>query len=265
MLCNPHNPVGQCYSAEVIWKIAAFCHRCGLHLVSDEVYALSVLEGSAIPFVSVLEALGIPASEGTSENEAQSIHPSRVHQVWSVSKDSGSSGVRMVSDIVHTSSPSLSAAFFLIRALFQASVVSQANPLVLAGVKTSTYWQTSALSNLYVTALLGSAELPSLIKLNVKRLTHGYNVLTSTLREWDVDFIPVSAGLMVFAKLAKNAVTWQDNRDFVKKLREKGVKVTPGRMFGGVKNEMGWVRITFSVPEEVLRNALSRIEKTLRS
>ena len=102
LLCNPHNPVGQCYPAEVIREIGAFCHERGLHLVSDEVYALSVLENSSTPFVSVLEALGAPASQREPQGTAEPIHPSRVHQVWSLSKDFGSSGIRMVSDAVDT-------------------------------------------------------------------------------------------------------------------------------------------------------------------
>ena len=102
LLCNPHNPVGQCYPVDVIQKIGAFCHKRGLHLVSDEVYALSVLEDSEVPFVSVLEALGATTSESVPRNGAESIHPSHVHQVWSLSKDFGSSGVRMVGDAVET-------------------------------------------------------------------------------------------------------------------------------------------------------------------
>ena len=156
-------------------------------------------------------------------------------------------------------------AICLIRFSKQACVVSQANPLLLVGVKTSTYWQTSTLSNMYATALLESEKMPNLIALNTKRLTHGYDILTSALREWGVDFIPVSAGFLVFAKLAKNSTTLNEEENFVRKLRENGVLVAPGRLAGEFKGTMGWVRIQFSVPEETLRNGLDRIGKTLRS
>ena len=118
---------------------------------------------------------------------------------------------------------------------------------------------------MYVTARLGSEELPRLIGLNVKRLTHGYNVLISTLRDWGVEFLPVGAGLLVYAKLVKNALTWEDEGEFVKKLLENRVQVSPGRLSGGINGEKGWVRIAFSVREEDLRKGLGRIAEILES
>lgn len=41
LMCNPHNPVGKCYDAEVLKAIHQFCRAQGLHLVVDEIYALS--------------------------------------------------------------------------------------------------------------------------------------------------------------------------------------------------------------------------------
>lgn len=62
--------------------------------MSDEVYAMSEFASSAepvIPFISVL-ALDISGLLGGEEE----INRSRVHVVWSISKDFGSSGIRMV-------------------------------------------------------------------------------------------------------------------------------------------------------------------------
>lgn len=51
LLCNPHNPVGQCYDREVLGAIMKFCHQDRLHLIFDEIYTLSAF---AEPFTSVL-------------------------------------------------------------------------------------------------------------------------------------------------------------------------------------------------------------------
>jgi xeroderma pigmentosum group C-complementing protein len=57
LLCNPHNPLGKCYPFETLKELFMFCHRYSIHLISDEIYALSVfnVEGSKrTPFTSVL-------------------------------------------------------------------------------------------------------------------------------------------------------------------------------------------------------------------
>lgn len=71
--------LGRCYSEEVIREYMRFCSRNGLHLISDEIYALSVWDNpclpDATPFTSVL-----------SINLEEVIDPSMVHVVWGLSK-----------------------------------------------------------------------------------------------------------------------------------------------------------------------------------
>lgn len=48
---------GQCYSPEALKAYMIFCQKHGIHLVSDEIYGLSVFDtgdSAAIPFTSVL-------------------------------------------------------------------------------------------------------------------------------------------------------------------------------------------------------------------
>jgi len=57
LLCNPHNPLGRCYSTELLRALMKLCQKHDLHLISDEVYGLSVfkVDGSVrTPFVSIL-------------------------------------------------------------------------------------------------------------------------------------------------------------------------------------------------------------------
>ncbi|KAF2632361.1 PLP-dependent transferase [Macroventuria anomochaeta] len=61
MLCHPHNPLGHCYPKETIVRIMQFCKKYQIHLISDEIYALSTWQNlvdtgmeHATDFTSVL-------------------------------------------------------------------------------------------------------------------------------------------------------------------------------------------------------------------
>lgn len=90
LMTNPQNPFGQCYSRDCLEECLLFCQRRNIHYISDEVYAMTSFLCDEIPepvpFISVLslDVTGIGCDL------------SRVHTVWSTSKDFGQSGVRMV-------------------------------------------------------------------------------------------------------------------------------------------------------------------------
>lgn len=87
LVCNPHNPLGQCYPRETLQALLDFCQRLDLHYISDEVYALSAHKPAPegfVPFVSILEMC-----------EAEMIK--KTHIIYSISKDFGCSGIRVVS------------------------------------------------------------------------------------------------------------------------------------------------------------------------
>jgi 1-aminocyclopropane-1-carboxylate synthase len=57
MIVNPHNPLGRCFKKDTLVAIMKFAQRNGIHLISDEVYALSVYDTGfeeTVPFTSVL-------------------------------------------------------------------------------------------------------------------------------------------------------------------------------------------------------------------
>jgi 1-aminocyclopropane-1-carboxylate synthase len=60
LLVNPHNPLGQCYDREALVAYMQFAQKHKIHLIMDEVYALSVYDTSpstasaATPFTSAL-------------------------------------------------------------------------------------------------------------------------------------------------------------------------------------------------------------------
>jgi aspartate/methionine/tyrosine aminotransferase len=96
LLCNPHNPLSRCYSKQALLEVMEFCQEHNLHLIVDEIYALTdlnVTPSKAPPFVSLTEPLV--------RSGAVKVDPSRVHVVWSASKLFGMSGFRIVGSIPH--------------------------------------------------------------------------------------------------------------------------------------------------------------------
>ncbi|KAG8960688.1 hypothetical protein FRC03_006275 [Tulasnella sp. 419] len=90
ILCNPHNPLGFNYPKETLLEYCRFCEKHNLHLLSDEIYALSQFKNDAIenptPFISML-SIDVKKEVGC--------HPGRVHVLYGMSKDWGSNGFRI--------------------------------------------------------------------------------------------------------------------------------------------------------------------------
>lgn len=56
ILCNPHNPLGRCWTREELAKMGEICYRYGVVVVSDEIHADMMLRGRQhIPFATVNE------------------------------------------------------------------------------------------------------------------------------------------------------------------------------------------------------------------
>uniref|UniRef100_A0A8C5QR80 Aminotransferase class I/classII large domain-containing protein n=1 Tax=Leptobrachium leishanense TaxID=445787 RepID=A0A8C5QR80_9ANUR len=80
ILINPHNPLGDVYSASEMLEFLEFAKRHSLHVIVDEIYMLSVFDESAT-FHSVLSLEKLP-------------DPQRTHVMWGISKDFAVSGIR---------------------------------------------------------------------------------------------------------------------------------------------------------------------------
>ncbi|OBT68851.1 hypothetical protein VE03_02044 [Pseudogymnoascus sp. 23342-1-I1] len=87
LICNPHNPSGRCYPKSSLIALMKFCAQNNLHLISDEIYALTVFETddpSSAPFTSVLEI-----------DTAGIIDSRFVHVEYGFSKDFGAPGLHI--------------------------------------------------------------------------------------------------------------------------------------------------------------------------
>ncbi|KAJ9488957.1 hypothetical protein VN97_g4320 [Penicillium thymicola] len=234
VLTNPHNPLGQCYPKEVLEACVVFCASRNLHLISDEVYALSTFSSTdfpsnPIPFTSIL-SLDVAAMGGD---------PSRVHMIWSISKGLCCNGLRL------------------------GCTVSQNNqPLILhLGISASLNF--SSVSSLITKTLLTSPRLPELLTLSSLRLGRLYMILTVFLKTRGIEYIPASTGLFVFARLAPNATKWEEEAAMVRRLKEAGVLVGPGKIYHTAEGDKGWVRLTFALREDILQQGLQRLQRGL--
>ncbi|KAK7530980.1 pyridoxal phosphate-dependent transferase [Phyllosticta citribraziliensis] len=228
VLCNPHNPLGQCYTKKALEAIAVFCEKYDLHLISDEIYALSIYKSAdlanPVPFFSVL-----------SLDLAQiKVNPARAHIIWSVSKDFGCSGFRL------------------------GALVSQGSLAMACGVAMAANTQVSGLTAVAVTALLSDpAVTDSFIALNRARLSTAYETMAKVFRTRGMRYIPANAGIYIWAKLSNKVESWEQEADLTKLLAEKEVAVSAGKGYAAASP--GWYRLSFAMEPEDLQKGLERL------
>jgi aspartate/methionine/tyrosine aminotransferase len=83
-LCNPANPQGRCWSPVTIRALGMWCARRGMHLVVDEIYAMSDFsKDTTSRFRSCLSVIG------------DGVLRQNVHCLYGLSKDFGMGGLRV--------------------------------------------------------------------------------------------------------------------------------------------------------------------------
>ncbi|EZF31408.1 hypothetical protein H101_04974 [Trichophyton interdigitale H6] len=234
VLRNMSSSFGECYPQEFLEVALKFCQQRRIHFISDEVYALTSFScaeiSDPVPFVSALalnaRALGCDLS--------------RIHTIWSISKDFGATGVQV------------------------GCTVSQGNKELIRGLINTPNSRITPASLAFATSLLSSPRLPILIALNSAGLAECYMLITSFFVRHDIKYIPVNAGLSIFARLAPNARSRDEEMEIVQHLKNAGVVVNnAGGSFHKTFKEKGWVRMSFSVEPNQLHEALGRIELAL--
>ncbi|GAA5823567.1 hypothetical protein JCM3770_002787 [Rhodotorula araucariae] len=241
VICNPHNPLGFCYPRETLVAYCRFAEKHNLHLVSDEIYALSTYASDAAgstPFTSLL-ALDPLAEAGCA--------PSRIHVVYGASKDFGCNGLRL------------------------GVLVSQANPDIHTAVESSALlMKVSSVADALFSSLLLSPALATFLALNQARLAAAYSRATAFLAAHGVPYRPASAGHFVwvdlrawlpspFAGVSASAAE-EGEAALARMLWSAGVNLGRGTAYGG---EPGWFRLTFTVREDYFAEGLERLARAL--
>ncbi|WVQ80398.1 hypothetical protein IAT38_002503 [Cryptococcus sp. DSM 104549] len=238
IVCNPQNPLGKTYSRETLLAYAKFCEEKDLHLVSDEIYGLSVYKNKfapdALPFTSMM-ALDVEKELGIAFDKA------RLHVVYGMSKDFCANGLRV------------------------GSLISQNNPLLLrAMANTSMLMKISSPADvIWSTLLLDKTRLRNFITTNRERLAEAQAFTRSWFEARGVEVADSNAGNFIFVNLGArlNFTDAHTEKKVFQKLLDGGVYTAPGSAYH--YDVVGWFRVTFSVPRDNLVVGLERIERLL--
>ncbi|CAG8400175.1 unnamed protein product [Penicillium salamii] len=242
MLCHPHNPLGRCYPREVLIDIMRLCQKYQVHLISDEIYALSIFENTVddhpapVPFESALsiDPTGI-------------IDPGLVHVLWGMSKDFGANGIRL------------------------GVIISQANRNVHSALQgTALYSQASGVTDHLTSLLLEDHDYTNhYIQQNPKKLSEAHGYTTSYLKSHGIEYATgCNAAFFVWMNLGKRYLELHPEEEggyieekVMQRLLQKKVFLATGFLFGSEKK--GWFRIVVTQGHELLTVALQRIVAAL--
>ncbi|RFU75646.1 hypothetical protein TARUN_6604 [Trichoderma arundinaceum] len=247
LLCHPHNPLGRCYSREVLIELLKFCNKYQLHLISDEIYALSIFENKIdtqpppAPFHSVL-----------SIDTTGLINPALVHVLWGMSKDFGANGLRL------------------------GAIISQHNPKLMTALAPAVLLSSvSSLSeHVFANVLEDDAWVENYIKENKRKLGTYYEYIATWAKNNDIAYAPgANAGFFIWVDLGRTYLKHQGDPAAIKPedldeavmnalLRHK-VFLASGVRFGSEKP--GWFRVVFSHDMEYLNEGLGRIVAAVTS
>ncbi|KAF3483000.1 ACC synthase [Arthroderma uncinatum] len=245
MLCHPHNPLGRCYPRETIIELMRLCQKYQIHLISDEIYAMSVWENtvdvaaSTPAPVKFESALSIPTKD--------LIDPQLVHALWGMSKDFGANGIRV------------------------GVIISQTNPHLMAALKGPTlYSYVSGLSDHIAASILeDDAFTEEYIRANQRKLSESYAIVARAMQAHNIEYATgCNASFFVWANLGEaylrnKQITLCDDaptdltQTVMNELIKRRVFLADGTAFGSEKP--GWFRIVFSHPKPFLDEALGRI------
>ena len=224
---NPDNPLGRIAPREEIESILQWSERTGIHVVFDEVYALSVF--GRRPFVS---AASLRSTLGD-----------RAHVIWAFSKDFGASGLRC--GVLVTENPDVGKA---VDGLAYWAACSRHTQHVLGEIVEDVPWVDA-----YV------AQMQS-------RLGDAYREVTTHLQRQGIPFVPADAGIFVVCDLRGflEAPTWEaEARLWRRLLDEANVNLTPGSACR--VPEPGFFRLCYaSVRLDAVAVGVERIAAVLR-
>jgi aspartate/methionine/tyrosine aminotransferase len=226
LLTTPDNPRGSVYGADELSGIMEWAERHSLHLVVDEIYALSVFgERNFKSCAELRSSLG----DG-------------VHIVWAFSKDFGASGLRCGALI--SENPAVHAA---VDAYAYWACCSGHTQHLLGEMVSDDTW-----IDAYVTTMRG-------------HLRDSHHRLTTLLLEGGIPFIPAEAGVFVLLDLRSllTEPTWEAEHDlWLRILDETKVNLTPGAACHA--GEPGFFRLCYAgLPVEIVEIGVDRLLRAL--
>ncbi|XP_064169946.1 1-aminocyclopropane-1-carboxylate synthase-like protein 1 isoform X2 [Anguilla rostrata] len=224
---NPHNPLGEIYSAEEMTAFLEFAKRNALHAIVDEVYMLSVFDESA-SFRSVLSFDRLPDVQ-------------RTHVMWGMSKDFAAAGLRM------------------------GVVYSQNQDFVLALTQLAFYHGIPGPAQHQVAQLLRDRDWVSrkFLPQNRARMAAAHRYVSGALRGLGIPYLHRPSGFYIWADFRKalSEQSFLAERKLWQCFVRHKVLVSPGEAFACAMP--GWFRIIFTDQEERLQLGMQRLRKAL--
>ncbi|MDX1447512.1 MAG: aminotransferase class I/II-fold pyridoxal phosphate-dependent enzyme [Acidimicrobiia bacterium] len=224
LLCSPDNPTGRVLSENELRAVVEWPRNKRIHLVSDEIYALSV-HGDAT-FVSV---------SGVADLEED------IHIIWAISKDLAANGLRCGFLFSHNER-------------LKSAVSGQAIWAAVSG-RTQHFVSELLADRGWTDKYL--VEMP-------RRLAEAHHVLSSGFSDAGIRHFPAQAGFFLIAdlRLHLDEPTFDSERDLWRRMVDQGVNLTPGKALRSP--DPGLFRVCFSAtPTESLPLAVDRIRTAL--
>eukprot|EP01034_Spumella_vulgaris_P000911 gene911-1200_t len=210
LLTNPSNPMGTVLSVQELTTVVDWCKEKGLHVIADEIYALSMFYAESEGVKPVVDTT-VDTTSTTHFTSVASLLNNKlgdhVHVVWSVSKDFGCSGVRV------------------------GVLYSQNASLLQAMGSTNDAMQVSNLAQEIVRHVLSDCVfLDGYIKENRRQLHLSYSTLKRGFEAIGLRVVSAVAGIFAFCDLRSllSEQTFEAENVLFEALVARGVVFTPG-------------------------------------
>lgn len=241
LLTSPDNPTGIIYTTEQITEIANWCIKNKIHLIVNELYALSTIDTQRSSMQTKYTEDFQSQSFAHLINERNSEY---LHMIYGFSKDFGISGMRV--GVVYSKNEEFLTAYTNLAAPHMVSNLTQ--------------W-------LVQEVLSDKKFIKKYIKTNKSNLTRSYLTVTKALDKIDIPYVPARGSLFVWLDLSEFLIenTEEAEQNLWRSLYDKqGVLLTPGTGFGHTKR--GQFRLVHSfLKQNALEEAVSRIKKFVKN
>lgn len=223
---NPNNPIGRVDPPEKVDELLTWAEERGVHVVLDEIYALSIFDGS----------------EFVSGAELRPEMSDWLHIVWAFSKDFAVSGLR--SGVIYTHNETLHRAIDELAYWLGTSGDTQS---LLSQVIADDAW---------VDGFLDESR---------RRLGTAYRGVTAVFDEHGIPYVPGGAGFFFLLDVRDHLPehTWEAEHSLWKRILEDAkVNLTPGSACHNA--EPGFLRVVFSgIPVEASMEGATRVARLL--
>ncbi|OMO50895.1 Aminotransferase, class I/classII [Corchorus capsularis] len=230
LITNPSNPLGTTMTRDELNHLISFAIAKDIHVISDEVFSGTVFDSPG--FISIIEA----AMDRNLENTNVW---SRIHIVYSLSKDLGLPGFRV------------------------GMIYSNNETVVSAATKMSSFGLVSSQTQYLLSNMLADKKFTSkYMKENQKRLKKRKEMMVSGLKKAGIECLKGNAGLFCWVDMRNllSSNTFEAETELWKKiLCEVGLNISPGASCHC--SEPGWFRVCFAnMSHETLQRAMQRIK-----